>query len=242
MSDPFFERLLDSVFKNREVRKRVSRYIAPNPPDFPFPFITISRDPCSGGAPIGREVATRLNFQFYDRELIEEIAKKSKLRREILEQIDERGRTTIQDMIHSILDPDYISDVTYLRQLSKVILSLAYKGNVVILGRGASFMTPRDRGLHVRITAPLSVRIDRAVMYEGLSPQKARDLIGKHERDRKEFVRQYFDADIRRPEYYDLVVNTEFLDVDETADIIVTTFRRKFPTAVTKLSQLLLKK
>jgi cytidylate kinase len=58
---------------------------------FSKPFITIDREPGSGGAPIAQAVATRLGFQFVDQQLIEEVARNIKKRKSIIREIDEKG-------------------------------------------------------------------------------------------------------------------------------------------------------
>lgn len=198
---------------------------------FSKPFITIARDPGSGGKLVGREVAKRLGFTFYDHELIEEIAKSTKLRKSVLDQVDEKGRTALQDLIQGLINPNYVSDITYFTALCKVILSLAYRGNVVILGRGANFITPFAQGLHVRVTAPTQVCVQRAIDFEGHTYAKAKEVVTKNELDRREFVRQYFDKDLRKPEYYDLTINTTFYKPHEAAEIVIHTFKQKFRKA-----------
>lgn len=195
---------------------------------FSTPFITIARDPGSGGKLIGQKVAQKLGYNFYDNELIEEIAKSTNLRKAVLSQIDEKGRTALQDLVQGFINPNYVSDVTYFTQLCKVILTLAYKGKAVILGRGANFITPFAQGLHVRITAPKQVCIQRAIDFEGHAPAKAKELVEQIELDRREFVKQYFGQDIRRSHHYDLTLNTMFYKPDEAAEIVLAAFKQKF--------------
>lgn len=225
----WFSNLIDKVLKRSDMRTRVSRFQFTQSLPFSKPFITIAREPGSGGGPIGMELSKRLGFQFYDQQLIEEIAKSSKLRKEVIRKLDEKGRTAVQDFIQGMLNPNYVSDVTFVRYMTNVVVSLAYHGNTVILGRGANFVTPRDKGLHVRITAPRSVRMQRAIQYEHVSASKAREIIRDVEKDRRNFVRQYFNEDISKAEHYDLTVNTACLDLDRSVEIILSAFRAKFP-------------
>lgn len=227
-----YEGLMQKVMTALRVRDGSSTYHAHSSKAlaerFSKPFITIARDPGSGGKLVGQQVAKRLGYTFYDHELIEEIAKSTNLRKGILNQVDEKGRSALQDLIQGFLNPNYVSDITYFTQMCKVILSLAYKGNVVILGRGANFITPFAQGLHVRITAPKQVCIQRAIDFEGHTPAKAREIVEKHEVDRREFVRQYFGKDIRRAHYYDLTINTMFFKPDEASEIVLRAFKQKF--------------
>jgi cytidylate kinase len=195
---------------------------------FSHPFITIAREPGSGGHPIGRMVAKRLGFQFVDDELLDEVAKSTKKRKEVLHDIDERGRTAVQDLVQGVINPEYVSDITFVTELTKVISSYAYKGNVVILGRGSNFVTPFAQGLHVRITAPYSVRVQRAIDYEGHTPTRAREVVNKYQKDRKDFVKQYFRKDIEDADHYDLTINTTYFSPDQSVELILQAFHAKF--------------
>jgi cytidylate kinase len=192
------------------------------------PFITISRDPGSGGKPIAKLVAKKLKFKLYDKQIISDIAKSAKLRKSLLEEVDEKGRNLMTDFVHTLLNPDYVSDVDYMRHLFKVILSVAYKGKVVILGRGGNFITPAAAGLHVRITAPYKVRVRRAIQYEDYTLEQAKDRIREVTHDRKEFITQYFGKNIRNPKYYDLTLNTTFYTLEQSAKVILEAFKQKF--------------
>lgn len=241
MNNVLLDKLIERFFKERELQDILNDKSSFDILPFATPFITIARDPGSGGAPIGRELARRLGYQFYDHELIEEIARKTKMRKEILTEVDEKSRSAIQDLVHGLFNPEYVSDMTFLRHLARVVLTLAVKGNVVILGRGANFFLPQDKGLHVRITAPLPVRVQRAVQYEQLSFAQAKDVVAKHERERRDFVKQYFGKDIRRSEHYDLILNTQFFEVSDSVDLILRAYRAKFPRLRDKVQKMLLK-
>lgn len=191
-------------------------------------FITVSRDPGSGGNPVAKLVAKKLGFTFYNKKLINEIARSANARRQILEEVDEKTRTQMDDLVHNVLNPEYISERRYIKHLCKVILSLAQKGNVVILGRGSNFITPRSKGLHVRVTAPYRVCVARAVQYEHVTYQRAREIIGKVMAERAGFVKQYFGKDIVNPKYYDLTITTTYLSIENTAQMIVNAYKRKF--------------
>jgi len=106
------------------------------------PFITISRESGSGGAPIAKMVAGSLGFELYDEKFVEAIAKSAKKRTELIKSVDEKARGLVADVLQSVLNPEYISDMTYIRHAAKVVLTRAHKGKVVFLDRGANFMIP----------------------------------------------------------------------------------------------------
>lgn len=196
-------------------------------PHFP-PFITVSRESGSGGKPIAEMVAKALKFELLDEVLAEEVAKSAKKRKELIESVDEKSRGLVSDVIQSVLNPEYISDMTYIRHVTRVILLKAHKGKVVILGRGANFMIPSGAGLRVRIQAPYNVRVKRAIKYEKIDLDRAREIIRKVDTERKDFVRQYFNKNISNANYYDLILNTEHMTMEDAGDLVLLAFKRKF--------------
>ena len=196
---------------------------------FKKPFITIAREPGSGGAPIARAVAQKLGFICLDEQLIDEVARSTKLRKDLIKAVDEKNRTHVEDIVQSLLNPDYVDDIKYVTELTKVILAYALQGKVVIVGRGANFLTPVAKGLHVNITAPYEVRVQRAMDFEGFSRKKAEEVLAKVEKERKEFVKQYFRKDPTRMNSYDLTLNTSYFPVDKASDLIIDAFWHKFP-------------
>lgn len=199
---------------------------------FTKPFMTIAREPGSGGAPIGRLVAKKLGFRYIDEEIIDEIASSTRKRKAIIQAIDEKHRTVFEDMIHSMLNSEYIDDLKYVSELVKVILTYAHQGNVVIIGRGANFITPFAKGLHVNVTAPYDVRVKRAMEFEGFSQETAKEVIAKTEKERKMFVKQYLKKDVAKANSYDLTLNTTYFQLEQASSVIVEAFYQKFPRRV----------
>lgn len=192
------------------------------------PVITLSREPGSGGRPIAELVAKELKYELYDEKFVEDIAKSAKRRAEFIKSIDEKTRSMITDVLQSVLNPDYVSDMTYIRHAAKVVLTKAHQGKVVFLDRGTNFMVPSQHALRVRIQAPYSIRVTRAVKYEGVDKDMAKEIIRQVDLERKNFVRQYFGRNISNANYYDLVLNTTSMTLDDARDIIILAFRRKF--------------
>lgn len=194
------------------------------------PFITIARDPGSGGKPIANLVAQKLGFEFFDEALIEAIAKSARKRKQIIRNVDEKSRTVIEDLVHNLFNPEYISDTSYIKHLTNTTLAIAHQGKSVILGRGANFIAPPSEGLNVLVTAPRHVRIQRAIEFENIKRPTAIKRIEKITEERRRFVSQYFNKDYTNPKYYDFILNTEYFDIDGASDLVINAFRKKFPT------------
>jgi cytidylate kinase len=219
--------LINRILQQFQIKENLSKEDS-SPDTFVKPFITIAREPGSGGAPIASAVAEKLHFELVDEQIIDEIARSTKKRKEIIKAIDEKSRSAIEDIVHSVLNREYVEETQYLSELVKVILAYAYGGRCIILGRGGNFITPFARGLHVNITAPYKVRVQRAMDFEGHSYDRAREVIAKVEKEREDFVSQYFKMDLNKKNSYDLTINTTYFQVDQARDVIIEAFYQKF--------------
>jgi cytidylate kinase len=194
-----------------------------------YPVITISREPGSGGKPIGKLLAKKMGFHFYDKSLIEKVAKRMKLDPELVEKVDEKSRSRIVDLVHTMLNPDYVSDEAYFRNLCQVILRLSHKGKSIIVGRGGNFLVPSAYSLRVQVVAPYRLRVARAVDYEHVSRDEAREIIRKVTADRVNFVRQYIGKNISSSRYYDVTLSTTFYSLEDAVSIIMKANKQKYP-------------
>lgn len=196
---------------------------------FTKPYVTIARQPGTGGRLIAELVAKKLSFDFLHKEIVEDIAQSTKKRAAVIKSIDENGRSVINDVVHALFNEEYIDDYTYIRELSKVMLAYMLKGRVVILGRAGNFISPACRGLHVDIIAPMKTKVANTVQFEGLDATAAKARIQKITTEREKFTTQYFKKDVWNPRYYDLTLNTSCLSNQAAANIIVEAFYQKFP-------------
>jgi cytidylate kinase len=231
MSEHYYP-LVNKLMTALRIRDQLAAPFFSHESSFIKPFITIAREPGSGGKPIAQAVAEKLGFTLVDEQIIDEIAHSTKKRKEIIKAIDEKARTRIEDFVHSFLNEEYVDDIKYVSELVRIILTYAHQGQVVILGRGANFMTPLAKGLHVNVVAPYDTRVLRAMEFEGHTKSQAKQVIAAHTAERENFVKKYFRQDINRPSAYDLVVNTQHFRINEARDVIVEAFYRKFSRSV----------
>jgi cytidylate kinase len=60
-----------------------------------------------------------------------------------------------------------------------------------------------------------------------VTDKEARRQVMRTEADRKAFIRKYFQADMMDPVNYDMVINTENIDIDLAARIVKETFNSR---------------
>ena len=185
-----------------------------------FPVITISREPGSGGRIVATELGKKLGLDVFHQEIINEMAESAQVSSRILETLDEKGLSVLDEWITSLVDKKHLWPDQYLRHLMKVIGTIGKHGSAVIVGRGANFVLPSEGRIRVRIVAPLDVRVENVSSNFGVSVGDAKRRIIRTESERRAFIRKYFNADITDPINYDLVLNTGTLSIEAAANAI----------------------
>jgi cytidylate kinase len=183
--------------------------------------VTVSREPGSGGRIVAKKVAERLDLDLFHQEIIHEMAKSTKASKMLLETLDEKTLTVLQDWISSLVNRSHLWPDQYLSHLMNVIGTIGKHGRAVIVGRGANFILPPEGRFRVRIVSPVEIRVQNVARDFNVGVNEARRRVLRTDSDRRAFVRKYFHADITAAVNYDLVVNTGTLSVDAAAESIL---------------------
>ncbi|SYZ72753.1 conserved hypothetical protein [Candidatus Zixiibacteriota bacterium] len=183
------------------------------------PIVTVSRLKGSGGTVIASRLAEKLHYQLLHREVIDEICSSSGYRRQVIESLDDRIRSRIELWFEGIFKGSYIDASDYLKQLYKVIMSIAEHGGVVVVGRGANFILPREQVFSLRVTASKERRIENLMHYLSLTHDQAEKEIRETDKARAEFIHSHFKRNIDDPLAYDLTIDTTFIEVEAAVNL-----------------------
>lgn len=215
------------------VDAQVQRWLAERQRIGTPPVITVSREFGARGAAVGKLVADRLKFSFWNRELLGAIAAHARVDPAMLERFDEHHPSVLAETVSGFIPSAHgVSQLDYVRELTLVVRDLAARGGAVLVGRGLNFMIDPGRALRVRFVCPLDQRVQELAERDGISTDDARATIAEADRDRRAFVRDLYGRDIDDPAGYDLWINTGTIALDTAADLIVAAVRARFPQAV----------
>ncbi len=209
-------------------------------------FIVTIRGQLGSGAPeVGRALADRLNGDYVDREIIEEVAGRLDRREQeirekempptsILGRIAEalaRGSAFGDAIPGAYLPMEQIplGDARYLHALETVIMDLAQGRTrpLVILGRGSNFILKQYAGaMHVLTVAPLEVRVERVMKDLGAEAEAAKHEITRFDNSLRVFTKKYFNAELEDPVHYDLIVNTGRLSIEASVSVIIDALKQ----------------
>jgi hypothetical protein len=209
--------------KDRDVRRQNEPQSAPPAID----YVTISREAGLGGSEIGQTLGLRLGWEVFDKNLLDQVAAQFHLCRRMLDLVDETQSNWVFDVLGNWMDCQIVPHETYVRHLSRVILSVAERGRAVFVGRGAQYLLPRPQLLSVRLVASPTYRLQQFIEKTGLNEIAARRSMAEMDAGRREFVEQFFHRDITDPHNYDLVVNVERSGRDGAVAEILTALEHR---------------
>ena len=196
-------------------------------------IITVSRQFGSGGRIIAKDVADKLGWKFYDREIIEKIAEKSGLAKEFIEERGEYASAG-QNLVYSapagfggFSTGQSVFDKLYVMQYN-IIREIAEEGPCVIVGRCADYVL-RDRTdcFHVFIYADMDFRIARAgSIYKVDAPNIERYLLDR-DKKRKLYYKYNTDRVWGDVKNYDLCLKSSAIGLDTCAAMICDAAQHK---------------
>ncbi|MGA8179652.1 MAG: cytidylate kinase-like family protein [Desulfobacterales bacterium] len=182
--------------------------------------ITISREPGSGGNILAERLSEQLKFDLFYQHFIHSMAESAHVSVRLLETLDEKGVSVLEEWIDSLVDKRHVWPDQYLQHLMKILGTIGKHGRSVIVGRGANFLLPPTKRLSVRVIAPLDTRVKNVSREYDVPVEEAKTRVLKTESDRKAFIKKYFNDDIRDPLNYDLIINTGAMSIDDAANAV----------------------
>jgi cytidylate kinase len=185
-----------------------------------YPVVAISREPGSGGRIIAESLAEKFSLDLFNHGMIHLMAESSKVSKQVIETLDEKGLNVLDNWIASLVDSKHLWPDQYLKHLMKVVLTIGKHGRAVIVGRGANFILTPESRFRVRVIAPIETRIENISRDYDVSAHKAKRRMIKTESDRRAFIRKYFNSDIGESVNYDLVINTDAVSVENAVEAI----------------------
>ena len=178
-------------------------------------ILTISRRYGSGGRDIGHAVADLLHYEYVDRKrILDDIGKAGQQWGEFAKQYDENQPSVYERYKWSFRG--------FVALNQSQILDYALLNNMVIMGRGGSFLLKSiPFAFRIHIKASINDRIDRLMKREGINSENARWLIEKVDREMAGAVYLIYGSAWDDPKQYDSVFDTS----TQSSEEITTTLK-----------------
>ena len=187
-------------------------------------IITISREFGSGGRFIGEEVAKKLGIAYYDKNIIGQIAEKSGLSPEYIQENAElspkKGLFAYAFSGRDITGKS-VEDMVYEAQRN-IILELAEKEPCVIIGSNAYYiLKDRDDVLNVFIHGDMPEKIKRITGLHNVEEKEAVKMMADTDKRRRTNYNFYTDQNWGKASNYTLCLNSSQLGYDRCEMIIM---------------------
>lgn len=191
-------------------------------------IITIGREFGAEGHEIGKELAERLGFDFYDKDMLALAAKKSGIDINVLASSDESimGHFLSPYLTIGKLSPS-MGDKLFQVQ-TDIVHDLAAKGGCVIIGRLADYiLKDNPYCLKVFVFAPMEKRIEIIKNKHQIDEASAKKLVKTMDSARRNYYTYYSDGKWDRKEGKDILLNRAAFSVAECVDILEAMARAK---------------
>ena len=179
-------------------------------------IITIGREFGSGGREFGRRLAEELGIEYYDKEILAEIARHTSLSVDYVQQIVE-GKPhrlfpiTVGQTIDFAGDYHMRQVQSIYRAQGDIIREMSEKSDCVIVGRCADYILSDKKPFRIFVYADIASRVQRCLARNTgveMSEKAMRKHILRIDKDRASYYREYTGQEWGAKEYYDLCVNT----------------------------------
>ena len=194
--------------------------------------ITISRQFGTGGHEIGAELPRRLNVKLLDKQILNEMAKKSRIVEEAMEKIEARNplwrddftdfyRNYMSRAEYSGLEHDQTSHDLFEAQ-AETIRQIVEEESCVIVGRCASFIfKDHDNALKIYLHSPMEKRIKRIVDKYGVTEADAKLMIVDNDYTRELYTKKYTGSEWFDARNYDIALDVSKFGLNGSVDYLL---------------------
>ena len=184
-------------------------------------IITINREFGSGGREVGKRLADALGFAYFDTEIVEAIAERSKVDAEYVHDLLERGvfNDISLTFAHSFAyAPQYHKSFAIMEHQNQIVKELAAQGDCIIVGKNADTILKDQNPLKLFVHADMEYKIKRCMERaeedeKNLTERQIKRKIKKIERARASDHAYYSEIRWGDKRGYDLCLNTTGLEI-----------------------------
>ncbi len=181
--------------------------------------VTISKQVGTNGEFIARRVAKLLDFQYFDKTVLLEEARRMGINVYDAESFDlSEDEYKSRGLIGSIFANKALISAAEEAQIGlegTIIKELAKKGKIVIVGRGGqALLRNHPKVLRVKIIAPLVYRVDKLMLDRYISKSEAEKVIKTRDKATKQYLDRFYNLDWDTEGNYDAILNLQRIPIE----------------------------
>lgn len=192
-------------------------------------IITIVREFGSMGRPIARRLSELLGIEFYDRDIVEETARKMNLPVSVISINEENQGSAYSRMRFPLGKSSREKQDEIFRVQSEIIRSFAKRESCVIVGRCSDYiLRDFENRLSICVYAPFEKRIENCVSSLGMDEETAMQMTVEVDKARRKYHKRYANYSPEDIKNKNLLIDSSFFGIEGTARLIAEIAKSKF--------------
>jgi len=199
--------------------------------------VTISRKYASGGRKLGKLLSRKLNYDYVDKYYFQMLAEKLHVSEGTLESFERGNQYRISDVFTKFFSRSYIERIVgydktvieereYQDALRNLLLGLAAKDNVVIVGRGANFfLTGMHNCYHFHLVASMDWRRNYAIQTLGVLSSRVEGILEERDMSHAWFLRTMCGEHYDEPDSFHLTLTMDFIPLEKATELIANSLQ-----------------
>ena len=199
--------------------------------------ITVGRQFGSMGRPIAKNLAEKLGINYFDRDIVEEVAKRMNLPLSVVSKEEEAATSKFGKFGKMLFplgkDTSELQDKIFEVQRC-VIMDFIDKGSCILVGRCADYIA-RDCAnlLRIYIYAPFEERVKNCIQFLNMQENDALKMCRDVDRARSAYHKLYAGYDCMSAEVMDFMINSSTLGIDGTVSALELLVKQRFKDVLT---------
>lgn len=191
--------------------------------------VTLSRQFASMGRTIAQEMSKTLGIEFYDRDIVEETAKRLGESVPEISRVEEAGASVFSKRRYPLgMGIASMQEEVFATQ-SSIICDLAKKESCIIVGRCADYLLRENpRCLNIYVFAPIEARLRNCVELLGMQEKTARKMIHEVDKAREIYRLRHCDGVRSVLDHRDILIDSSRFGAHKTAcmlsDMVLSVF------------------
>lgn len=192
-------------------------------------IITIGREYGSGGREIGRRLAEKLQFAFFDHQIVTELAKRTAFAEEYILSIQEKRPypvLPVPTVRWAPPSPTLDQQLEVFLKESEVIRDMADKAPCVIVGRCADYVLRHRNPFRLFFYADIADRMERCrernEEQKSMNHDALRRIITQTDKSRSRYYEFLSGQKWGAKENYDLCINTSSADTEKLLQCVIS--------------------
>ena len=180
--------------------------------------ITIARQFGSLGRPIAKMMSEKLGIEYYDRDIVEQAAKKLNLPVSHIDELEEKVKKTSKNSYMRMMYPLGTESSTEQDNIfeaqQNIMRFLVERESCIIVGRCSDFvLSDEPNAIHIYIYAPYEERVKNCVKDLNLTEADAKKMIRSVDEARDDYHMHYAGFLPSDPKHKNIMVDSSVLGV-----------------------------